>query len=109
MALWVRKLLHDFNLKPETLEMCADNQGAIAMYKEWKVSDATKHIAAAYHLQRNYLEKKLFDMSYFSTDDMVADGMMKPLMSTKMHGNCVMFGVLDLNKITAISNRDGSS
>ena len=76
MALWVRKLLHDFNLKPKTLEMCADNQGAIAMSKEWKVCDATKRIATAYHLQRDYLEKKLFDISYVSTDDMVADGMM---------------------------------
>ena len=86
----MRKLLNDFKLDFGTIVIHADNQGAIAMSKDWKVNNATKHIATAYHLQRDYVDKKIVSISYVPSDEMVADGMTKPLGRAKLDMNCKM-------------------
>ena len=44
-ALWMRKLLNDFELDFGSIVIHADNQGAIAMSKDWKVDNTNKHQA----------------------------------------------------------------
>ena len=66
-ALWIRKLYkefyperfrsgtsHDFQ---HTVPIKCDNEGAISHSREYKASAATKHIAVAYHLTRDYCGK----------------------------------------------------
>ena len=95
-GLWVRKLMFDFKIMPRTLEIYADNRGAIAMSKDWKVNEASTHIATAYHLQRDYVAKKMFSMSSVSSDEMVADGMTKPLGSRKLQASSQMYRIIDM-------------
>lgn len=48
--LWVDKLMSDFEVKIQKVDIRADNQGAIALAHTLKASDASNHIAVAYHL-----------------------------------------------------------
>lgn len=68
----------------------ADNQGAIAIAKDFKASAATRHIATAYHLTRDYISHGVIGLSYIPTALMVPDGMTKALGLNKHKENCVM-------------------
>ena len=64
------------------------------MSKDWKVDTATKHIDTAYHLQRDYVEKKIVSITYLPSSDMVADGITKPQGHEKLLVNCNMYGTV---------------
>lgn len=90
-AMWLRKLLHetdfstpssppqtnlDIEVKPV---LYADNQGAIALATSPVFHNKTKHIENQYHYIRERLTEGSIEVNHISTDDMIADGLTKPL------------------------------
>ena len=96
-SLWVRKMLNDFRLEIRTIELRADNQGAIALAKTFNSNAATKHIDVAYPLPRDYSEKGYVSISYISSANMVADGMTKGLDKTKLAQHRSMYGLIEVD------------
>lgn len=96
-GLWIRKLQMDFGIDDTPILIRADNQGAISLARDYKASAATKHIATAYHLTRDYVAKKLVKLEYIPSVQMVADGLTKALGRIKHEANCVMYGMVVMN------------
>ncbi len=61
----------------------ADNQAAIKMGSNPVNHPRAKHIDTSYHFVRNKVEEGALRLEYISTDQMVADGLTKPLESGK--------------------------
>lgn len=76
-ALWLRKLMHDFNLCINTVSIQADNQSAIKLLKNPISSMRSKHIDVQYHFARERVSRNEIAFSYVSTNDMVADALTK--------------------------------
>ena len=64
---------------PRPVTLHGDNQGAIALTKEARFHDRTKHIRLAEHFAREMVEKGDMRVDYIPTSDMVADIMTKSL------------------------------
>ena len=73
-ALWVRKMLNDFGLPIRTINLRADNQGAISLARTFKSNEATMHRDVAYHLSYDYSKKGYVSISNISSTDIVAVG-----------------------------------
>jgi len=65
------------NMNPTTI--LADNQAAIKMGSNPVNHPRAKHIDTSYHYVRNKVEEGALRLEYISTDQMVADGLTKPL------------------------------
>ena len=61
----------------------ADNQAAIKMTSNPVNHPRFKHIDVAYHLVRDKVEEGAIKFEYIPTDEMVADGLTKPLELSK--------------------------
>lgn len=95
--LWVRKLLTDFGIGHTAIDIRADNQGTIALAKDFKPSAPTKHIATAYHLTRDYVAEKLVRMEYIPSALIAANGLPKALGRNKHWENYAMLGMVEIN------------
>ena len=82
-ALWLRKLLNDFNITSGTLEIFSDNQAAISLLKNPIASVRSKHIAVIHHFARERVARKEVIFNYISTDKMIADSLTKALPEQK--------------------------
>ena len=60
------------------------------------MNNATKHTATVYHLQRDYVDKRIVSISYVPSDEMVADDMTKPLGRAKLDMNCKIYGLVQV-------------
>ena len=69
------------NIWPATI--LADNQAAIKMASNPINHPRAKHIDVAYHFVRNKVEEGAVRLEYIPTDQMVADGLTKPLELSK--------------------------
>ena len=82
---WTAQIFRDLgmpecvNTNGETVQMFGDNQGAIALTKNPQLHERSKHIDICYHFIRDLAEQKKLDIQYIPTEEMVADGMTKPL------------------------------
>ncbi len=61
----------------------ADNQAAIKMGSNPVNHPRAKHIDTSYHYVRNKVEEGAIRLEYIPTDQMVADGLTKPLDASK--------------------------
>ena len=77
-----------------TIELRADNKGAIALAQHAKSSAATKHIDVSYHLTRDYCKKGSVSISYIASQEMVADCMTKALDKNKLETSRKMYGLV---------------
>jgi hypothetical protein len=94
-AMWLRKLLHEVDFStpstpPQTNlgvkikpMLYADNQGAIALTENPVFHNKTKHIENQYHYIRERVAEGSLWVRYVSTDNMIADGLTKPLSRIK--------------------------
>src|ERR1039457_5480265 len=79
-ALWLRSLLDELGYKQAQVTVIQqDNKSTIALARNLIQHERTKHIDVAHHFIRDCIERKVIDLAYCSTDDMLADIMMKPL------------------------------
>lgn len=62
----------------------ADNQAAVKMASNPVNHPRAKHNDVAHHFVRDEVEKRAIEMKYIPTDQMVADGLTKPLELTNL-------------------------
>ncbi|KAI0992387.1 hypothetical protein K3495_g15798, partial [Podosphaera aphanis] len=84
-GLWTAQLFRDLGLPQaisknrRTVQMYGDNQGALALVKNPHLHARSKHIDVSYHFIRDLAEKRMLQITYVPTTEMIADGMTKPL------------------------------
>ena len=94
---WIRELLaelkiQEINLRQPTT-VYADNQGAIKLAKTTAYRKRSKHIAVRYHWTRQMVTQKEMHLEYLKTEDMLADGLTKPLKAVKFKEFVDMLGL----------------
>jgi len=85
---WLAQVLKDIGC-PEligangkTVQMRADNQGAIALANNPHLHERSRHIDISYHYVRDLVQNGKVKIDYIPTADMIADGFTKPLERT---------------------------
>ena len=80
-ALWVRKLLSDFNDVVERMVVYCDNQSALCLMKQRSAGapGRSKHIDIQYHFIRNRYLRQEIDVRFVPTDEQRADMLTKAL------------------------------
>jgi hypothetical protein len=80
-AVWLRRLAHDLRLPiaDSPTVIYEDNQGAIALVKDHRFSDRSKHIDIRYFYIREHLEQDTFNVIFRATAEMLADLLTKSL------------------------------
>lgn len=82
-ALWLRKLLCDFDWELEPVKISCDNQGAIKILKHPIASNKSKHIDVIYHFARERVARKEVIFGYCDTKENIADCLTKALPENK--------------------------
>ena len=83
-AVWLRALLKDLGFEQESPTVISeDNQSAIAIAKNYKVTARTKHIDVRYHFIKELIDKYFITILYCPTEEMIADIMTKGLVKQK--------------------------
>lgn len=83
-ALWLRKLLADFDfVQSEATEIFCDNRSAIAMAKNPAFHGRTKHIDVQHHFIRQLVADGRIMMKFCGTNEQVADIFTKSLPQAK--------------------------
>ena len=78
-AIWLRKLLKDFQIPVGAIPLYEDNQACIKILENPVYHARTKHIGIKVHLVRDYFEKGEIVVPYISTHEQLADIFTKPL------------------------------
>ena len=79
-ATWLRRLLSVLNVSTTTPTVLIEhNQGAIAIARNPIIHARTKHIDIRYHYVHETLQKRIIELRYCPTSDMIADILTKPL------------------------------
>jgi hypothetical protein len=82
-GLWLRKLLPELGVSTQKVHICFDNQGAISLLGNAITSSRSKHIDVLHHFARDRVARGEVEISYISTDVMVADSLTKPVPVSK--------------------------
>jgi transposase InsO family protein len=83
--LWIRRLLEDFHIEQtKPIRIYEDNQSAIKLIKTGESRNKTKHIDVKYHFVTDLEKKKIIEIRYCPTAEMIADMMTKPLGAVKL-------------------------
>ena len=95
-AVWVRSFLSGLDVLPPTsspVSLRCDNTGAIALTKEPRFHNRTKHVERKYHIIREMVDKGLVEISYISTHDNLADPLTKALPQPKHEEHVKNMGI----------------
>lgn len=83
--LWLKVLCQDFNIKLNfPIQIQADNQSAIKLVSNQRISNATKHIETKYHFIKDIKEKGTINIKYCPAENNIADMLTKPLGPLKL-------------------------
>ena len=82
-ATWVLNLITELNVLINKVKIYEDNQSAICWVKNENNNARTKHIDIRNKYIQEFVIAKCAEIQYIPTDEMVADGMTKPLAETK--------------------------
>ena len=85
-ALWMRTLLADFGLTDVKVQMWGDNEGALSMMRNQRVSNRTKHIDVRYHFVRERVESGEIVYGQVPSAANRADGLTKAVDEAKFVG-----------------------
>ena len=78
-AIWLRKLLTDLGYSQNSpTTIFQDNQSCIKLARNHTFHVRSKHIDIRHHFIRETIENKLIDLTYCSTENMIADILTKP-------------------------------
>ena len=81
-AIWIQGLLTEIRYPGpdrKTIALYEDNMGALALAQNPEYHARTKHIDVQWHFVREKIQENLVSLEYLNTEDMVADGLTKPL------------------------------
>lgn len=82
---WLRNLVSDFGFDvPCPIIVGTDSQSSIALSKEGKSSNRTKHMDVRFHYIKDLCSKGVIKLVYVSTQDNIADMFTKPLSSVRL-------------------------
>lgn len=91
---WLKGLISDFGIKIEKpVTVKTDSQSCIALIRDSKFSNRTKHIDIKYHYVKDMARQDVIELEYVSSEDNVADMMTKPLNSTKISKFRTLVGI----------------
>jgi hypothetical protein len=93
VALWLRKLCSDIEIKCSTIRILCDNQGAIKLSKHAISSQWSKHIDVAHHFIRQRTMRREVALEYISTDMQAADFLTKAVLVDKFERYCMEVGL----------------
>ncbi|KAH0818662.1 hypothetical protein GEV33_004129 [Tenebrio molitor] len=97
--LWIRRLLEDFHIEQtKPIRIYADNQSAIKLIKTGESRNKTKHIDVKYHFVTDLEKKKIIEIRYCPTAEMIADVMTKPLGAVKLKKHREACQLVDLKR-----------
>ena len=93
-AFWYKKFAIEIGVMPsDAIPLYCDNNGAIALAKELRSHQKSKHIERRYHLIRDYLEKGYVKVKRVNSADNVADQLTKPLGQQKIEAHLEKMGL----------------
>ncbi|KAH8323147.1 hypothetical protein KR074_006679 [Drosophila pseudoananassae] len=88
-AAYVLKLISEMGFETApTLMIYSDNQSAQCLAKNASFHARSKHIDIKYHFIRDLYKKKVIDIEYVPTDNMISDVLTKALCKVK-HTKCI--------------------
>lgn len=91
---WLRGLISDFGVKiNDPITVQTDSQSCIALVKDTRLSNRTKHIDIKFHYVKEMCKTGSIKLIYVSTEDNVADIMTKPLGSTRIRKLRELIGI----------------
>ena len=83
-VVWLRNLLKEIGFPQlNSTLVYEDNQGAMCLAKDPKDHSRTKHIDIKYHYTRELVAKKILQLEYVPTGEMIADTLTKSLPKPK--------------------------
>ena len=83
-GMWLRRLIEELGMEKDgPLQINVDNQSCIALAKNPEYHARTKHIDVQHHFSREKVEEGVVELSYCSTNKMVADVLTKALPKEK--------------------------
>lgn len=101
-VMWTRGLMKELQIQgaipKDATVMYADNQGAIKLANNPIFQKRSKHIAIKYHYTRDLIKEGELTLEYRSTQEMIADGLTKPLGTTKFAQFVKMLGLTSMEK-----------
>ena len=86
-ALWLRKLCGELGMSVQSVPICCDSQGALALLHNPILSERSKHIDVHHHFVRERVARKEVCFDYVPSQDMAADMLTKPV-SIEQHKTC---------------------
>ncbi|KAK8578706.1 hypothetical protein V6N12_069050 [Hibiscus sabdariffa] len=95
-AVWIKKFVTELGVVPsisDAMELCCDNNGAIAQAKEPRSHQRSKHILRRFHLIREIIDRGDVEIYKVHTDDNIADPLTKPLTQQKHDRHTESLGI----------------
>ena len=87
-AFWYKKFAAELGvMSSDAIPLYYDNNGAIALAKEPRSHQKSKHIERRFYLIRDYLEKGYVEVKRVNSTDNVADPLTKPLDQQKIEAH----------------------
>ena len=80
-------------MSSDAISLYCDNNSAIALAKEPRSHQKSKHIEQRYHLIRDYLEKGYVEVKRVNSTDNVADPLTKLLSQQKIEAHLEKMGL----------------
>lgn len=100
-SVWLSRILEAIGCegKSETVIMC-DNSSTIQLSKHPMFHGTSKHIEVRFHYLRDLVSGGMVRLSYFSTEDQIADIFTKPLKLVQFEKLRGMLGVVDASVVS---------
>ncbi|GLT69637.1 hypothetical protein SLA2020_417730 [Shorea laevis] len=99
-VVWICNLLHELGVYQSTPPVLyCDNLGATYLSRNPVMHSRMKHIAIDLHFVRDLVDQKILRVSHISSKDQLADGLTKPLSSTRFISLRSKIGVTDGSSI----------
>ncbi|GKV31511.1 hypothetical protein SLEP1_g40194 [Rubroshorea leprosula] len=97
---WILNLLHELGIPPSTPPVLyCDNIGAAYLSSNLVMHSRMKHIAIDLHFVRDLVDHKFLRVSHISSKDQLANGLTKPLSSTRFTYLRSKIGIADSSSI----------
>ena len=91
---WYKKFIAELGvMSSDAIPLYCDNNGTIALAKEPKSHQKSKHIERRFHLIRDYLEKGYVEVKRVDSTDNVANPLTKPLDQQKIEAHLEKMGL----------------
>jgi hypothetical protein len=100
-VLWIRKFVSDLGVVPSAsspVDLYCDNSGVVALAKEPRTTNKSRHILRKYHLIHNFAERGDVKVCKVHTDSNVADPLTKPLPQPKHEAHMRSMGIRYLHQ-----------